>query len=327
MKFLVLLSCIISMTSFSKEQINGAGASFPYPIYTKWFAEYEKTNTDVQFNYQAIGSGGGTRQVIAQTVDFGASDVPLKEKDIKKAPYEIKQIPTVLGAVSVIYNVAEIATDLKLDGQTLADIFQGKVSKWNDEKIAKLNPNQTLPEKDILVVRRADSSGTTGVFTDYLSTASNDWKSDIGKGKVVSWPTGIGAKGSRGVTNMVQQTDGAIGYVELSYALTNKLKVVALKNHAGEFVTPSVEGVTLSAAKVSNVNDVTKSIVNAQGKGVYPISSFTYVLLPVNSSNPKLKSVHKFLQWALTDGQKMAKSLHYAPLPKSLADKLLETIK
>jgi len=324
--FSILAVLLISTQVQAVTKVNGAGASFPYPIYSKWFSEYGKLNKDVQFNYQAIGSGGGIRQLIKQTVDFGASDAPMKDKDKKKAAWPVKHIPTVLGAVSVAFNV-EVGGTLKLDGQTLADIFMGTITTWNDERIQKLNLGLKLPAKDILIVRRADGSGTTSIFSDYLSTVSKKWEDKIGRGKSLKWPVGIGAKGNDGVTAAVKQTSGAIGYVELAYALKNNLATVALKNKAGEFQKPSVKGVSLSAATLPENASVTASIVDAKGKGVYPISAFTYILLPVKEETTQLKEVKKFLNWALTDGQEMTEELHYAPLPKSLVKRMLKEIK
>ncbi len=327
LKVLVLtIAFLTPIFSFASVQINGAGASFPYPIYSKWFAEYNKVNPKIKFNYQAIGSGGGIRQLIKQTVDFGASDAPMKERDMKKAAWPVMHVPTVLGAVAVTYNVKGIPNNLKLDGEVLAEMFMGKVTKWNDAKIKALNPNTNLPDADVLVVRRADGSGTTAIFTDYLSNVSSTWKSKYGMGKSLRWPTGIGAKGNDGVTNMVKQTNGAIGYVELAYAVKNNLSVVALKNKAGSFQAPTVEGVSKAAAGMKNLGtDFRVSIVNAEGKGVYPISAFTYILLP-QVENPKLSEVKTFLKWALSEGQNYAAKLHYAPLPKKVTDTVLKKL-
>ena len=323
---ILIASFLLPIAGFAATQINGAGASFPYPIYSKWFSEYNKVKPEVKFNYQAIGSGGGIRQLIKQTVDFGASDAPMRDKDMKRAAWPVKHIPTVLGAVAVTYNVEGIKTNLKLDGETLADIFMGKITKWNDAKIAALNTRTKLPPADILVVRRADGSGTTAIFTDYLSNASQVWKDKYGMGKSLRWPTGIGAKGNDGVTNMVKQTNGAIGYVELAYAFKNNLSVVALKNKAGEFQAPTVAGVSKAAAKVKDDGTGFRvSIVNTEGKGVYPISAFTYILLP-EAKNPKLAEVKTFLKWALKDGQSYASKLHYAPLPKTVTKSVLKQL-
>lgn len=321
----LLLSFAVSVSAAQK--INGAGATFPYPIYSKWFSEYQKAHTNVEFNYQSIGSGGGIKQVLAQTVDFGATDAPMTDDELKQAKAPIRHIPTVLGAVTVAYNVKGLENGLKLDGQTVADIFQGKITKWNDAAIAKLNPKAKLPATDILVVRRSDGSGTTAVFSTFLAEASAEWKSKVGAGKNINWPAGIGAKGNEGVTAMIAQTDGAIGYVELAYAINNKLNVAAVKNKKGEFIAPSVDSISKSAASVKDANgDLRISVINADGKGVYPISSFTWILLP-QGDTPALKEVKTFLGWAMKDGQKFASELHYAPLPKKLAEGIAKTLK
>ncbi len=318
----------MSLSLFAAQKINGAGATFPYPIYSKWFSEYQKTHKDVEFNYQSIGSGGGIKQVLAQTVDFGATDDPMKDEELKSAKTPIRHIPTVLGAVTVAYNVKGIAAGLKLDGETLANIFQGKITKWNDAAIVKLNPKTKLPATDILVVRRSDGSGTTAVFSNFLADVSAEWKQKIGAGKNLNWPAGIGTKGNEGVTAMVSQTDGAIGYIELAYAINSKLATAAIKNKKGEFVSPSVDSISKSAASVKDVSgDLRISVINADGKGVYPISSFTWILLPENAASAPLKEVRAFLAWALTEGQKYTAELHYAPLPKKMAAALVKTIK
>jgi phosphate transport system substrate-binding protein len=323
----VIFLFLLSINSFAVTKVNGAGATFPYPIYSKWFSEYNKINEDVQFNYQAIGSGGGVRQLLKQTVHFGASDAPMKQKDIKKAKWPVKHIPTVLGAVTVAYNLKGI-DGLKLDGKVLADIFLGKVAKWNHPSIKALNKTVDLPNKDILVARRADGSGTTAIFSDYLSDVSTDWLNTVGRGKSLRWPVGIGAKGNDGVTAVIKQTEGTIGYIELAYALKNNLSTMAIKNKAGQYAKPTVEGVSLSAKMLKGADaKVTTSIVNAEGKGVYPISAFTFILLPVKAETKELKEVKKFLNWALTDGQKMTTELHYAPLPKVLVKRMLKEIK
>tara|TARA_R110000868_G_scaffold226115_16_gene478668 strand:- start:689 stop:1651 length:963 start_codon:yes stop_codon:yes gene_type:complete len=319
---------MLSSSAYALTKINGAGATFPYPIYSKWFSEYQKENKDVQFNYQSIGSGGGIRQVLKETVDFGATDAPMLEKEMAKAKSPITHIPTVLGAVTVAYNLPEVEGDLKLDAKTLVNIFLGTITKWNHKDIAKLNPQLKLPAKDILPVYRADGSGTTNIFTDYMSSVSKDFKEKVGVGKAVSWPIGIGGKGNEGVTNMVKQTPGSIGYIELAYALNNNLKTVAIKNRAGKFVQPTIEGISASAAKVDLASQGFKgSIVNAEGDDAYPISAFTYILLPSKPGNAQLEEVKKFLIWALTKGQSFTMELHYAPLPKNLAKQLLEVIK
>lgn len=325
---LILSVLLFGFTANAITKVNGAGATFPYPIYSKWFSEYQKINKDVQFNYQSIGSGGGIRQVLKETVDFGASDAPMLDKEMSKAKWPIQHVPTVLGAVTVAYNLDEVSSELKLDAKTLVNIYLGNITKWNHKDIADLNPGANLPDKNILPVYRADGSGTTDVFTDYLSNVSEMFKKQVGRGKSVSWPAGIGGKGNEGVTNMVKQTPGSLGYVELAYALNNGLKTIAIKNAAGKFVQPSIEGVSASAAGVDLASMGFKgSIVNAPGEKAYPISAFTYILLPQTQENAQLKELKKFLNWALTDGQKFAKELHYAPLPGDLAQKLLKVIK
>lgn len=316
-----IICFLLGLSAQAVVTINGAGASFPYPLYSKWFQEYEKANAGVQFNYQSIGSGGGIRQLLKQTVDFGASDAPMGEADIKKAPWPVLHVPTVLGAVAVIYNVNGVPNALKLDGPTLAQIFLGKIKKWDHPSLKKLNPEIAFPAEDILVVRRSDGSGTTSIFSDFLCALSPAFESAVGRGKTLRWPAGIGAKGNDGVTAMVMKTSGAIGYVELAYAFNNKLSTVALKNQAGEFQLPSVAGISKSAASLTHFDDITVSIVNAKGTGVYPLSSFTYILLPRDEANAKkLIEIKKFLVWALSAGQNMAAELHYAPLPKGLSE-------
>ena len=322
----IIFLLLLSLNTFAVTKVNGAGATFPYPIYSKWFSEYNKLNSEVQFNYQAIGSGGGVRQLLKQTVHFGASDAPMKDKDIKRAPWPVKHIPTVLGAVTVAFNLDGVK-ELNLDGKTLAEIFLGKISKWDHPTIKGLNKTIELPNKDILVARRADGSGTTAIFSDYLSTVSEPWLSTVGRGKSLRWPVGIGAKGNDGVTAIIKQTEGTIGYIELAYALKNNLSTAAIKNKANEFVKPTVEGVSLSAKMLKENSSVTTSIVDADGEGVYPISAFTFILLPMKSETNELKEVKKFLKWALTEGQKMTNELHYAPLPTSLAKRMLKDIK
>jgi len=322
----LLLSLSLSVAAAQK--INGAGATFPYPIYSKWFSEYQKVNKGVEFNYQSIGSGGGIKQVLAQTVDFGATDAPMTDEELKSAKTPIRHIPTVLGAVVAAYNVKGLEAGLKLDGETLANIFQGKIVKWNDAAIAKLNPKTKLPATDILVVRRSDGSGTTAVFSTFLAESSAEWKDKVGAGKNINWPAGVGAKGNEGVTALVAQTDGAIGYVELAFALNNKLAMASLKNKKGEFVTASVDTITKAAGNVKDGSgDLRISVINSDSKGAYPISSFTWILLPEDKNSAVLKEVRSFLTWALKDGQKFASELHYAPLPKKMAESILKTLK
>jgi phosphate transport system substrate-binding protein len=302
-------------------QINGAGATFPAPIYTKWFSEYNKLHPDVQINYQPVGSGGGIRQITNQTVFFGATDGPMTPDQLQAAPGKILHFPTVLGAVVPVYNIPNVTTELKFSGPVLADIFLGKITKWNDPALAKLNESVTLPATDITVAHRADGSGTTYIWVDFLAKASPEFKSKVGVNTSVNWPVGVGGRGNEGVSGLVKQTPGAIGYVELIYALQNKIAYGTVQNMAGEFVKASVQSVTAAAAEAAKQMppDFRVSITNAPGAGVYPISSFTWLLL---YENPKDKAQSKvmvdFMKWALTDGQKYCADLGYAPLPESV---------
>jgi len=312
------LACSVSADAI---KINGAGATFPYPIYSKWFAEYNKVHPDVEINYQSIGSGGGIRQIQAQTVFFGASDGPMTPEQLQASPGRILHFPTVLGAVVPVYNIPNVRTELKFTGPVLADIFLGKITKWNDAAIAKLNPGVTLPATDITVAHRADGSGTTYIWVDFLSKVSPEWKSKVGINTSVNWPTGVGGRGNEGVAGLVSQTPGAIGYVELIYALQNKISYGTVQNMAGEFTKASVESVTLAAASAATQMppDFRVSITNAPGKGVYPISSFTWLLLYESPKNKaQAKAMVDFVKWALTDGQKYCADLGYAPLPESV---------
>ena len=317
--------------SGSGAALTGAGATFPYPIYSKWFDTYAG-KTGVKINYQSIGSGGGVRQLSEQTVDFGASDAPMSDEELSKAKGgPVQHIPTVLGAVCITYNLPEVLQTLNLTGDLIADIYLGKVTKWNDARIAALNKGVKLPNKDIVVVHRSDGSGTSYIFTDYLSDVSAMWKTSPGKGKDVSWPVGLGAKGNEGVTGQVKQTPGAIGYVELAYARQNKLPTAAVRNASGEFVQPSIEAVTAAAAgaisKLPANTDYRISIVNAPGAQTYPISSFTWILVYKTQPNAeKGKQLMDFLHWALHDGEQLAPSLDYAPLPSQLVTRLDSTL-
>jgi phosphate transport system substrate-binding protein len=309
--------------------INGAGATFPYPIYSKWFDEYAKVDPSVRFNYQSIGSGGGQKQITARTVDFGASDGPMSDENLAKAPGKILHIPTVAGAVVITYNLTN-NPKLKLDGSTLADIFLGNITKWNDPRIAALNPDVKLAATDIVVVHRSDGSGTSFIFTDYLSSVSPVWLDSVGKGTSVKWPDGIGlgAKGNEGVAGQVKQLPGAIGYVELIYANQNKLPFADLKNAAGNFITPSLDSVTAALATAKIPNDFRFSMVNAPGDQAYPISGTTWLLVYEQQKNAdKGKKLVEFLNWALTKGETMASTLDYAPLPDAVQQRVLERIK
>jgi phosphate transport system substrate-binding protein len=302
-------------------QINGAGATFPYPIYSKWFSEYNKLHSNVQINYQSIGSGGGIQQVTNQTVFFGATDGPMTEEQLKAAPGPILHFPTVMGAVVPIYNIPGFTGELKFTGRLLADIFLGKITKWNDPEIMKLNAGVKLPATDVTVVHRSDGSGTTYIWLDFLSKVAPDFKQQVGVATSVKWPTGVGGKGNEGVSGLVTQTPGAIGYVELIYALQNKISFGSVQNAAGMFVRASLEGVTAAAASAaSNMPaDFRVSITNAQGATAYPISSFTWILLYQNPKDTAQgKTMLDFMKWALSDGQKLAPALGYAPLPASV---------
>ena len=308
--------------------INGAGATFPNPIYQKWCYEYHnQVDPDVQINYSAIGSGGGQKQILSQTVDFGASDGPMSDDSLARAPGKLLHIPTVAGAVVITYNLPD-SPKLKLDGPTIADIYQGKITSWNDSRVAALNPGVTLPAMDIAVVHRSDGSGTTFVFTDYLSSVSEAWAAGPKKGTSVGWPTGLGAKGNEGVAGQVKQTPGAIGYIELAYARQNKLPFADIKNAAGEFVTPTIESITAALATANIPDDFRFSMVNPAGKGVYPISSATWLLVYEQQKDAeKGKKLVEFLNWVYQHGESMAPSLDYAPLPDNVQQRVLERIK
>jgi phosphate transport system substrate-binding protein len=316
----------VSATASAQLMINGAGATFPYPIYSKWFDAYTKVDPSVRFNYQSIGSGGGQKQILAQTVDFGASDGPMSDDNLAKAPGKILHIPTVAGADVIAYNLPGNPA-LKFDADTIAAIFLGHIKKWNDPKITVLNPGVSLPDKEIIVVHRSDGSGTTFIFTDYLSKISPEWKSKVGANTSVNWPTGIGGKGNEGVAGQIKQTPGALGYVELIYAVQNKMPYAEVKNAAGEFVKPTLESVTAALATADIPDDFRFSITNAPGKDAYPIAGATWLLVYQRQKDAnKGKKLVEFLKWALTDGEKMAKDLEYAPLPESVQQRVLQRI-
>jgi phosphate transport system substrate-binding protein len=309
--------------------LNGAGATFPYPMYSKWFSEYNKLHSDIQFNYQSIGSGGGIRQVLAGTVDFGATDGPMTDEQLGQAKSKILHIPTVLGADVPAYNIPGVSEELKFTPEVLANIFLGKITSWNDAAIAKANPGVNLPNQPVIVIHRSDGSGTTYIWTDYLSKVSSDWKNQVGKGTSVKWPVGLGGKGNEGVAGMIRQMQGSIGYVELIYAVQNHIAYGSVKNAGGEFVKASLASVTAAAASVKTMPaDFRVSITNAPGKDAYPIASFTWLLIPTPSKDAaKGKMIADFLNWMVEDGQKMTADLSYAPLPESVAAKVKETIK
>ena len=314
-------------------QINGGGATFPNPIYSKWFSEYNKLHSNIEINYQSLGSGFGIQQITKRTVFFGASDGPMTPEQLSAAPAKILHFPTVLGAVVPVYNIPGVSQELKFTGALLADIYLGKVTKWNDAAIAKLNPGVTLPGTDIVVVHRSDGSGTTYIWVDYLSKVAPEFKKRVGVATSVNWPVGLGGKGNEGVSAQVTQVPGAIGYVELIYALQNKISYGSVQNAAGKFLKGTIEGTTAAAAEAAGKMpaDFRVSITNAPGADAYPISSFTWLLLyQDNPDKAKAKVMVDFVKWALTDGQKYCPDLGYAPLPKNVVDmemKALATIK
>jgi phosphate transport system substrate-binding protein len=319
-----------SASSSSGVDLTGAGATFPYPIYSKWISDY-RAKTGVKINYQAIGSGGGIRQLSEGTVDFGASDAPMSDEELAKAKGPILHIPTVLGAVVLTYNIPDLEQPLNLSGEVIGDIFLGKITKWNDSRLASLNPGVKLPARDLLVVHRSDGSGTTYIFSDYLTAVSPAWAAGPGKGKELKWPVGLGAKNNDGVAGQVKQTPGSIGYVELAYANQNKLAVAKVKNTAGQFVAPTIASITAAAAgaaeKLPPTTDYRVSIVNAPGAEAYPISSFTWLLVYQRQTDAaKSKKLIDFMKWALTEGEGSAATLDYAPLPASLGAQLMDRV-
>jgi phosphate transport system substrate-binding protein len=326
----LILSAVLGLVSFSGASaqmlINGAGATFPQPIYTKWFDEYQKVDNAVRFNYQGIGSGGGQKQILAETVDFGASDGPMSDEAVAKAPRQLWHIPTVAGAVVVSYNLPGNPA-VKLDGPALAGIFLGTITKWNDPAIAAQNAGISLPDQDIIVVHRSDGSGTSYIFTDYLSSVSGAWKSKVGKNTAVSWPTGLGGKGNAGVAGQIKQSTGAIGYVELAYAKQNHLPFADLKNAAGNYITPTIESVVAALAAARIPDDFRFSMVNSAGAQAYPIAGATWILVYAQQKDHgKGEKLVQFLKWAFSDGQKMAASLDYAPLPDSVQARVLDRV-
>ena len=329
LSFLVALTVGLWSVAASAQNINGAGATFPYPIYSRWFSEFAKVDSNVHINYQSIGSGGGIRQVSEGTVDFGATDGPMNDDQIKNAKVKTMHIPTVLGAVVPVYNLPGLNKELNFSADVIADIYLGKVTKWNDARIAKDNPGVNLPGDAILPVYRSDGSGTTYIFTDFLSKVSPEWAQRVGKNTSVRWPTGIGQKGNEGVAGMVRQSPHSFGYVELIYAVQNKMPYGAVRNASGKFVKASTEGVTEAAASAakSMPADFRVSITNAPGATSYPISSFTWLLIPVHSTDPaKTKALQSFLVWMLDHGEGEAASMTYAPLPKTVQDSVRRSI-
>src|SRR5215510_4800654 len=330
---LSLLLMLLGSIAMAETKLNGAGATFPNPIYSKWFDEYHKQHPDVEINYQSKGSGAGIRQLTEGTVDFGASDMPMTDKQLQEAKEkrgtDIVHIPTVLGAVVPAYNLPDVKGDIKFSGDSLAGIYLGKITKWNDPAIAKDNPGMKLPDKQIVVVHRAESSGTSYIFTDFLSKVSQEWKDKVGKGTAVQWPTGLGQQGNEAVAGMVRQMDGSIGYVELIYALQNNISFGPVKNAAGKYVKASLDSTTAAAASVKDMpDDFRVSITNAPGDGAYPIASFTWLLIPLKWDDAsKGKAMVDYLNWMIDSGEKMTNALYYAPLPKNVVTKVKAKIK
>jgi phosphate transport system substrate-binding protein len=318
---------VLALSSAQAQKLTAAGATFPYPIYSKWFSEYSAAHPGVQINYASIGSGGGITQVTKGLVDFGASDMPMTDDMLASSKIKLIHFPTVLGAVVPVYNVPG-ASELRFSSDVLADIYLGKIANWNDPRIAKDNPNAKLPDQKIIVVHRSDGSGTSFIFTDYLSKVSKDWAAGPGKGTSPSWPVGVGGKGNEGVAGLCRQLPGAIGYVELIYALQNKMSFAAVKNAAGNWISASIPGVTEAAASIKQMPaDFRVSITNAPGANAYPISSFTYLLIPTAGPNAQNRAVLKdLLSWIIKSGQGEASALSYAPLPQNIADKELKAV-
>jgi phosphate transport system substrate-binding protein len=326
---LLFVCALLAVPVLGQTTLSGAGATFPYPMYSKWFSEYSKSHSGVEINYQSIGSGGGIRQVTAGTVDFGASDMPMTDKQLQESKTKILNLPTVLGADVPAYNIPGVTGEVKFTPEVLAGIFLGKISKWNDKAITSANPGVNFPDKDIIVVHRSDGSGTTFIWTDYLSKVSPEWKSQVGSDTSVKWPVGLGNKGNEGVSGLIRQMSGSIGYVELIYAVQNNIPYGSVRNSAGNFVRASLESVSAAAASAPKMPpDFRVSITNAPGKDAYPIASFTWLLIPVPSKDPaKGKILSDFLNWMVTDGQKMTAALSYAPLPDNVVAKEKEAIK
>jgi phosphate transport system substrate-binding protein len=313
----VLASC-----AFAQTTLNGAGATFPYPIYSKWFSEYHTLHSDIQINYQSIGSGGGIRQVQAGTVDFGATDGPMSDEQIAQSKVKVLHVPTVLGAVVPAYNIPGVSADVKFTPDALAGIFLGKISKWNDQAISSANPGVHLPDQNITVIHRSDGSGTTYIFTDYLSKVNKQWADSVGRNTSVKWPVGIGGKGNEGVAGSIRQLPGSIGYIELIYALQNKIPYGVVENSSKNFIKASLESTTAAVAGVKMPADFRVSITNSPAKNAYPIASFTWLLIPTHPSDANKGRILKdFLYWMLDKGQTMVEALSYAPLPKDAVEK------
>jgi len=321
LRVLLCLALLVSC-AFAQTNLNGAGATFPYPIYSKWFNEYHNQHSDIQINYQSIGSGGGIRQVQAGTVDFGATDGPMTDEQIAQSKVKVLHIPTVLGAVVPAHNILGVSGEVKFTAEALAGIFLGRISKWNDKAITSANPGINLPDQNITVVHRSDGSGTTYIFTDYLSKVSRDWQGTVGKGTSVKWPVGIGGKGNEGVAGSIRQLPGSIGYIELIYAMQNKIPYGSVQNSSKNFVKASLETTTAAAVGVKMPADFRVSITDPPGKSAYPIASFTWLLIPTHPADAnKGKILKDFLFWMLDKGQTMVEALSYAPLPKDVVEK------
>ncbi len=317
----ILCSLALTACALAQTQLNGAGATFPYPMYSKWFNEYHNLHSDIQINYQSIGSGGGIRQVTSGTVDFGATDGPMSDEQIQASKIKLLHVPTVLGSVVPAYNISGVSQEVKFTPEILAGIFLGKISNWSDPALAKANPDVKFPNENITVVHRSDGSGTTYVWTDYLSKISQDWQGTTGKGTSVKWPVGVGGKGNEGVAGMIRQLPGSLGYVELIYAVQNKIPYGTVKNSSGQFIKASLESTTAAAAGVKMPADFRVSITNSPGKTAYPIASFTWLLIPTNPTDAnKGKILKDFLFWMLGPGQAMTEALSYAPLPKEVVE-------
>jgi len=322
-----LVAMIVTGKASAQMLINGAGATFPYPIYSKWFDEYAKVDPSVRFNYQSIGSGGGQKQILAQTVDFGASDGPMSDENLAKAPGKILHLPTVAGADVLTYNLPA-SPKLKFDGATIVDIFMGKITKWNDPKIQVQNPGEKLPNMDIVVAHRSDGSGTTYIWVDYLSSVSREWETKVGRGTSVQWPVGLGGKGNEGVAGQVKQLPGTVGYVELAYAKQNKLPYADVKNAAGKYIAPSIESITEALAAAKIPDDFRFSMVSPPGEKAYPIAGATWLLVYEQQKDAgKGKKLVEFLNWAITQGEGMTSALDYAPLPETVQKRVFERIK
>jgi phosphate transport system substrate-binding protein len=318
---------LTASVALAATQLTGAGSTFDYPFFSKAFYEYSQKHADLTVNYQSIGSGGGIQQFIAKTVDFGASDVPMNEEELKRAGGAVLQIPVTLGGEAMGYNLPGVGKGLKLTRQLIADIYLGKVTKWNDPKLVQLNPGVKLPNMPITVVHRSDGSGTTYIFTDFLSHVSAEWKQKVGAGKSVQWPVGIGGKGNEGVAGQVRETPGAIGYIELAYVLENQMTYAQVQNKAGKFLYPSIKTVAAAAATKPNVSATDFSIVDAAGADSYPISGYSWVMVYKKPTNPgRAKLVRDVLSWLVTDGQKVAESVDYVPLPQNVQHRALSII-